>query len=236
MLVRLNKYLSENGVCSRRTADELIKEGRIQVNRRQVSELGMKIDPAKDSIFVDGEGIKKTKPVYYLFHKPAGYITTLKDEKNRKTIFDILKIKQRVFPIGRLDRDTTGVLLLTNDGDFANLLTHPKNKVSRDYIATLGKEASAPRLAGLKKIDLEDGPVRIEEININKSNPFKVKITLQEGRNRVVKRIFAKLGYEVKKLHRSNYAGFTLEELPLGAVKKIHYSKIEETIKRYEKN
>jgi len=236
MLVRLNKYLSENGVCSRRTADELIKEGRIQVNRRQVSELGMKIDPAKDSIFVDGEGIKKTKPVYYLFHKPAGYITTLKDEKNRKTIFDILKIKQRVFPIGRLDRDTTGVLLLTNDGDFANLLTHPKNKVSRDYIATLGKEASAARLAGLKKIDLEDGPVRIEEININKSNPFKVKITLQEGRNRVVKRIFAKLGYEVKKLHRSNYAGFTLEELPLGAVKKIHYSKIEETIKRYEKN
>ncbi len=235
MQVRLNKYLSEAGVCSRRTADELIKEGRVQVNGKKVSELGIKINPAQDSIFVDGEGIKKTKPVYYLFHKPAGYITTLKDEKKRKTIFDILKIKQRVFPIGRLDRDTTGVLLLTNDGDFANLLTHPKNKIPREYIVTLDREASASRLDGLKKVDLEDGPVRIEGININKSNPFRVKITLQEGRNRVVKRIFAKLGYDVKKLHRSSYAGFTLEELPVGAVKKIHFSKIDEIIKCYEK-
>lgn len=232
--VRLNKYLSEAGVCSRRAADELIKEGRIQVNGKRVTELGKKVSPS-DLISVDGEYIRKVKPVYYLFHKPAGYITTVKDERNRKTIFDIIKIRQRVFPIGRLDRDTTGVLLLTNDGDFANLLTHPRNRVPREYIATLDKEVLSFRLENLKKVELEDGDVRIEKIFILKSNPFKVKIVLQEGRNRVVKRIFTKLGYEVNKLHRSNYAGFTIEGLPLGAVKKIHYSKIEEIIKRYEK-
>ncbi|MBU2447268.1 MAG: rRNA pseudouridine synthase [Bacteroidetes bacterium] len=233
--VRLNKYLSEAGVCSRRAADELIKEGRIQVNGKRVTELGKKVSPSVDLISVDGEYIRKVKPVYYLFHKPAGYITTVKDERNRKTIFDIIKIKQRVFPIGRLDRDTTGVLILTNDGDFANLLTHPRNKVTREYFATLDKEVLSSRLENIKKVELEDGDVRIEKIFVLKSNPFKVKIVLQEGRNRVVKRIFTKLGYEVKKLHRTNYAGFTIEGLPLGAVKKIHYSKIEEIIKRYEK-
>lgn len=234
--VRLNKYLSEAGVCSRRAADELIKEGRIQVNGKRVTELGKKVSPSVDLISVDGEYIRKVKPVYYLFHKPAGYITTANDEKNRKTIFDIIKIKQRVFPIGRLDRDTTGVLLLTNDGDFANLLTHPKNRVPREYIATLNKEVGTSRLDGITNVELEDGVVRIEKIHVLKSNPQKVKIVLQEGRNRVVKRIFTKLGYEVKKLHRTNYAGFTIEGLPLGVVKKIHYSKIEEIIKRYEKH
>jgi 23S rRNA pseudouridine2605 synthase len=236
MQVRLNKYLSEAGICSRRTADEMIKDGRIQVNGKSVTELGIKVSPNIDVISIDGEIIRKAKPVYYLFHKPAGYITTLKDEKNRKTIFDIIKVKQRVFPIGRLDRDTTGVLLLTNDGDFANLLTHPKNQVPREYIATLDKEVLASRFDRIKNVNLEDGEVRIESLNVLKSNPYKVKIVLKEGRNKVVKRIFAKLGYEVKKLHRTNYAGFTIENLPRGAVKKIHYSKIEELIKHYGKH
>jgi len=158
--MRLNKFLSEAGIASRRKADELILEGRIEVNGKVVNQLGFRIDPKKDEVTFDGEPVKMQKYVYYLFHKPAGFITSHKDEKGRKTIFDIIKIKERVFPVGRLDRDTTGVLILTNDGDFANFLMHPKNKIPREYIATLDKPFDEP-FTKLKKVNLEDGPVNI---------------------------------------------------------------------------
>lgn len=233
--MRLNKFLAESGVASRRKADELIKEGRIEVNGKVITELGVKIDPNKDLVTFDGELIKFQKFVYYLFHKPAGYITTLKDEKGRKTIFDIIKVKQRVFPIGRLDRDTTGVLILTNDGDFANFLMHPKNRIEREYIATLDKPFEEP-LTKLKKVHLEDGVVHIESVEFIDSSRRKLKLVLREGRNRIVKRIFSKFGYSVKALHRTNYAGFRVDKIPVGRLVEISPIEIKKVYKKYAEN
>lgn len=233
--MRLNKFLSEAGVASRRKADELIKEGRIEINGKVVTELGSKIDPEKDIVTFDGEIVKLQKFVYYLFHKPAGYITSLKDEKGRKTIFDIIKIKQRVFPVGRLDRDTTGVLILTNDGNFANFLMHPKNKIPREYIATLDKPFDEPLLK-LKKVHLEDGIVNVESVEFVDSSKRKLKLTLREGRNRVVKRIFLKLGYHVKALHRVSFAGFRVDKIPVGHLIPISLAEIKRIYNKYDAN
>lgn len=233
--MRLNKFLSEAGVASRRKADELILEGRIEVNGKVVNQLGFKIDPEKDEITFDGEPVKLKNFVYYLFHKPAGYITSLKDEKGRKTIFDIIKVKERVFPVGRLDRDTTGVLILTNDGDFANFLMHPKNKIPREYIATLDKPFEEP-LTKLKKVHLEDGIVNVDSVEFIDSTRRKLKLILREGRNRVVKRIFGKFGYSVKALHRSSYAGFRVDKIPVGKLIKISPSEIKRIYTKYDEN
>lgn len=233
--MRLNKFLSEAGIASRRKADELIFEGRIEVNGKVVNQLGFKIDPEKDEVTFDGEPVKLKKFIYYLFHKPAGYITSLRDEKGRKTIFDIIKVKERVFPIGRLDRDTTGVLILTNDGDFANFLMHPKNKIPREYIATLDKPFEEP-LTKLKKVHLDDGPVNVDSIEFLNASRRKLKLILREGRNRVVKRIFAKFGYSVKALHRSSYAGFRVDKIPVGKLVPISPSEIKRIYNKYDEN
>lgn len=233
--MRLNKFLAEAGVASRRKADELIKQGRIEVNGKVVTEFGVKVDPEKDIVTFDGEPVKFQKFVYYLFHKPAGYITTLKDEKGRKTIFDLIKVKQRVFPIGRLDRDTTGVLLLTNDGNFANFLMHPRNKIPREYIATLDKPFEEP-LTKLKKVRLEDGIVNVDSVEFLDDSKRKLKLILREGRNRVVKRIFSKFGYSVKALHRSSYAGFRVDKIPVGSLIQIPSKEIKKVYKQYGQN
>lgn len=233
--MRLNKFLAEAGVASRRKADELIKQGRIEVNGKVVTEFGVKVDPEKDIVTFDGEPVKFQKFVYYLFHKPAGYITTLKDEKGRKTIFDLIKVKQRVFPIGRLDRDTTGVLLLTNDGNFANFLMHPRNKIPREYIATLDKPFEEP-LTKLKKVRLEDGIVNVDSVEFLDDSKRKLKLILREGRNRVVKRIFSKFGYSVKALHRSSYAGFRVDKIPVGSIIQIPSKEIKKVYKQYGQN
>ena len=233
--MRLNKFLSEAGIASRRKADDLIKEGRIEVNGSVVTELGLKIDPAKDIVKYDGEVVKFKKYVYYLFHKPAGYITTFKDERGRKTIFDLIKINQRVFPVGRLDRDTTGVMILTNDGNFANFLMHPKNKIPREYVVTLDKQFVEP-LNKLKKVNLEDGPVYVDSIEFLDFSKRKLKILLHEGRNRVVKRIFSKFGYTVKALHRKSFAGFNVDKIPVGKLVKIQPAEIKRIYKQYDEN
>lgn len=233
--MRLNKFLAEAGVASRRKADELIKQGRIEVNGKVVTEFGVKVDPEKDIVTFDGEPVKFQKFVYYLFHKPAGYITTLKDEKGRKTIFDLIKVKQRVFPIGRLDRDTTGVLLLTNDGNFANFLMHPRNKIPREYIATLDKPFEEP-LTKIKKVRLEDGIVNVDSVEFLDDSKRKLKLILREGRNRVVKRIFSKFGYSVKALHRSSYAGFRVDKIPVGSLIQISSKEIKKVYKQYGQN
>lgn len=233
--MRLNKFLSEAGIASRRKADELIKEGRIEVNGKIVTELGLKIDPKKDVVSFDGEIVKLKKFVYYLFHKPAGYITTMKDEKGRKTIFDIIKLPYRVFPVGRLDRDTTGALILTNDGDFANFLMHPKNRIQREYIATLDKPFD-DSLTKLKKVRLEDGVVTVDTIEFVDLSKRKLKLILHEGRNRVVKRIFSKFGYNVKALHRLSFAGFRVEKIPVGHLVPISTAEIKRIYNKYDAN
>ncbi len=231
---RLNKFLSWAGASSRRNADKLIEQGRIIVNGKVVRDFGYKIDPEKDVVMLDGERVKPKSHVYYLFHKPAGYITSLKDERGRKTIFEIFRVPQRVFPVGRLDRDTTGVLLLTNDGDFANFMMHPKNKIPREYLVKLDKPLTENIIRQLKKVHLSDGVVEVEELTILDQNKQKVKILLREGRNRVVKRIFAKFNYKVIALHRISYASFTVAHIPVGKWVKIPVSEIKNAIKRYE--
>lgn len=234
--IRLNKFLSESGIASRRKADELIEQGRIIVNGKVVNKLGIKVDPDVDEIYCDGERVRIKSHVYYLFHKPAGYITTLKDEKGRKTIFDIFRVPQKVFTVGRLDRDTTGVLILTNDGDFANFLMHPKHKIPREYLVKLDKPLTDNVIRQLKKVHLSDGIVEIDKFEIIDQNKQKIKILLHEGRNRVVKRIFAKFNYRVTALHRISYGGFTVDHIPVGKWIKIPASEIKKIMKKYECN
>ncbi|MCZ6703131.1 MAG: pseudouridine synthase, partial [Ignavibacteria bacterium] len=139
-LKRINKFIADSGITSRRKAEELILYGRVSVNNQVVTELGYKINPDRDEVFIDGERIKTKKNAYYLLNKPKGTISTTSDEKNRKTVVDLIKTREKIYPVGRLDYNTTGVLLLTNDGDFSNLLTHPKNKVPKKYDVRLDRD------------------------------------------------------------------------------------------------
>jgi 23S rRNA pseudouridine2605 synthase len=217
--IRLNKFLANAGVCSRRHADELIQEGRVQVNGRVVTELGLKINSVEDKIFVDGKQVVNLdEPVYIVFNKPKDCITTAKDERGRTTVMDYINIRQRVFPIGRLDRNTTGVLLLTNDGEFANRLMHPKYEVKKAYKVTLDKAfapVDAERLAA--GIRLSDGKTEPAEVHLIPRLKNKiVGIVIHEGKNRQVHRMFEALGYEVEKLDRVAYADISYEGLPRG--------------------
>lgn len=234
-LIRLNKYISEAGICSRRKADELIASGRISVNSEIITELGFKINPEKDIVALDGEKIHNEKKVYFVLNKPAGYICTSSDEKGRKKVIDLIKVKQRIFSVGRLDRDTTGVLILTNDGEFANLLTHPKNEVLREYLVTLDKNIDFEKLRKIKVIELDDGPVKIISIKETKS-PNEVIIKLNEGRNHIVKRLFNELGFRVKKLHRISFAGITVAGLAFGNFRKLSYIEVLNIKNKYKKN
>lgn len=189
MKIRLNKYLSECGIASRRKSEELIKEGRITVNNKTITELFYTVDE-KDIVAFDGEIIRAEKKIYFLLNKPKGYITTTSDEKGRKKVTDLINCKQKIFPVGRLDYDTTGVLLLTNDGDFSNFLTHPKNKIPRVYHVLLDKELELEdknRL--LKGIFLEKRKSKFEAIEQLKKRGFdKISVTTTEGRNHFVKK------------------------------------------------
>lgn len=221
---RLNKYLSNNTEFARRKIDEFITQGRITVNNKVILEQGLQINPDKDEVRLDGERIReKANKKYYILHKPIGFITTTDDEKNRKTVIDLIKTQDKVFPIGRLDSDTSGVLLLTNDGDFANKLMHPKFKVEKIYIVTLSKpleEKLRAKLAGGIKIDgKKTAPAKIT--HPNKNDLSIVSITLTEGRNRQVRRMFEGYGYFVRKLHRISYGHLTVEGLNAGEYRKL---------------
>jgi 23S rRNA pseudouridine2605 synthase len=221
---RLNKYLANNSEFARRKIDEMIQQGRVTVNNKLVLEPGVQIDAPKDEIRLDGERIReKTKKTYILLHKPIGFITTTDDEKNRKTVMDIIKTSEKLFPIGRLDIDTSGVLLLTNDGDFANKLMHPKFKVEKTYIVNLSRpldEKIRLKLAGGIKLDgKKTAPAKIEFVNKDVFDT--VAITLTEGRNRQVRRMFENYGFFVRKLHRSSYGHLTVDGLNAGEYRKL---------------
>lgn len=221
---RLNKYLSNNTEFARRKIDEFITQGRITVNNKVILEQGLQINPEKDEVRLDGERIReKANKKYFILHKPIGFITTTDDEKNRKTVIDLIKTHDKVFPIGRLDSDTSGVLLLTNDGDFANTLMHPKFKVEKIYIVTLSKpleEKLRAKLAGGIKLDgKKTAPAKI--VHPNKNDLSIVSITLTEGRNRQVRRMFEGYGYFVRKLHRISYGHLTVDGLNAGEYRKL---------------
>ncbi|MFZ5947959.1 MAG: pseudouridine synthase [Stygiobacter sp.] len=228
MKIRLNRFLSESGVASRRKSEEFIKEGRVTVNNKQVTELATIIDDEIDIVKVDGEKVKPEKKVYFLLNKPKGYITTTSDEQGRKKVTDLIKTKEKIFPVGRLDFDTTGVLILTNDGDFANFLMHPSNKILREYKVLLDKpitEEDKNRL--VKGIILDAKKSRFLKLYYpNKDFKESLIVTVSEGRNHFVKRMFSALGYNVKKLERISYANFNVKGIPLGSYRIISKEEI----------
>jgi 23S rRNA pseudouridine2605 synthase len=219
-LIRLNKYIANAGICSRREADKLIETGVITVNGKIITELGFKVAPT-DEINFGGQVLKKEKSVYILLNKPKDFITTLDDPEGRKTVLDLIKnaTRERVYPVGRLDRNTTGLLLLTNDGELTKKLTHPRYGVKKIYQVTLDKALAK---ADMQKIadgmELEDGPVKADDISYvgDGKDKTEVGIQLHSGRNRVVRRIFETLGYDVVKLDRVYFAGLTKKDLPRG--------------------
>lgn len=217
--LRLNRFLAMAGVASRRKSDELILSGVVRVNGKVVTELGTKVDPENDRVTVNGKPVVLVeKKIYILMNKPKDAITTVSDEKGRTTVMDYLKTKYRVFPVGRLDRNTTGVLLFTNDGDFANALLHPRYEIEKMYRVTLDKQITDEDLKKLRKgIELEDGVAKARSADIIEgSKRKKVLITLTEGRNREVRRMFEALGYDVKQLDRVSFAGLTPLGVPRG--------------------
>lgn len=223
--IRLNKYIANAGICSRREADEFIKTGLAEVNGKVVTEMGYKVQPG-DVVRFDGREIKAEKNVYILLNKPKGFITTTKDEKDRKTVMDLVAnaTTARIFPVGRLDRATTGLLLFTNDGYLTKKLTHPSHNVHKVYHVSLDKKLSSEHLEEIKKgIRLiPEGVAHVDSISYIEGQPkTEIGIEIHIGWNHVVRRIFEKLGYEVEKLDRVVFGGLTKKNLKRGDWRKL---------------
>ncbi len=203
--IRLNRYISNSGLCSRREADQMILEGLVQVNGNAVNELGTKVSK-KDVVKVDGKRIMPEKPIYILLNKPKGYITTTDDPEGRKTVMDLIDLpgKERIYPVGRLDRNTTGVLLLTNDGEFSQKLTHPSFQIKKIYRAKLDRKPSKEHmLAWVEGVELEDGVMTFEQVGfVDENDQTTLGLEVHSGRNRVVRRMFEHFKYEVEALDR----------------------------------
>ena len=222
---RLQKVIAASGVASRRKAEELIKEGKVKINGKVVTELGTKVDN-KDTIEVDNKIIEKELKEYYLLNKPRGVITSTTDDKGRKTVVDLIDTESRIYPVGRLDYDTTGALLLTNDGEFANILTHPKNNIEKVYLAKLNGIITGVQINKLKDgVMLDDVLVKPSRVKLKKvnqeNNTSMVEITIHEGKNHEVKRLFQSVGFLVDKLTRERIAIFNLEGLKSGEYRKL---------------
>ena len=222
---RLQKVIASAGVCSRRKAEELIVNGKVKVNGKVIKELGTKVS-SSDKVMVNDVIISKEVKEYYLLNKPRGVVTTTKDDKNRKTVVDLINTDARIYPVGRLDYDTTGVLLLTNDGEFSNILMSPKNKVEKLYIAKLkgiiNGDAINKLKSGIVINNIKVKPIRVKLKKVNKdTNTCIVEIIITEGKNHQVKRMFDEVGYEVLKLKREKVAFFDLGNLTSGKYRKL---------------
>ena len=217
-LIRLNKYIANAGVCSRREADKLIEAGAVTVNGVVVTELGTKVQPT-DEVRYGDRVLQREKPVYILLNKPKDYITTTSDEYDRKNVMNLVfgACDQRVYPVGRLDRNTTGLLLITNDGELAKKLTHPRYGVKKIYHVELDRNLSGEDFSKIiTGLELEDGFIAPDELAYVGESKREIGITLHSGKNRIVRRIFEHLGYDVIKLDRVYYAGLTKKDLPRG--------------------
>ncbi|PWW29309.1 pseudouridine synthase [Chryseobacterium sp. AG844] len=217
--IRLNKYIANSGICSRREADELITQGLVEVNGKVVTEMGYQVQKT-DRVVFDGQSITPEKPVYVLLNKPKGYISTTKDDKARKTVMDLVANASpyRLFPVGRLDRSTTGVILLTNDGHMTKKLTHPSFDAKKIYHVTLDKKLTGEDLRLIAEgIRLDEGVAVVDQISYIEGKPKnEVGIEIHIGWNRVIRRIFQRLGYEVEALDRVMFAGLTKKNIKRG--------------------
>lgn len=217
--VRLNKFIANSGVCSRREADRLIQAGVVTVNGVVVTELGTKVDVRKDTVLFGDQKLKGEEKVYLVMNKPKGFVTTTSDPHADQTVMDLLtKCPARVFPVGRLDKNTTGVLLFTNDGALSEKLTHPSFNKKKIYEVTLDKKLSEEDFEKiLSGINLEDGPIKADQLDyVNAMDARVVGIEIHSGRNRIVRRIFESLGYQVKALDRVYFAGLTKKGIKRG--------------------
>jgi 23S rRNA pseudouridine2605 synthase len=216
--IRLNKFISHAGVCARRAADILIQAGHVTVNGQKVNTLGYKITP-QDVVKYRDQVLKTNKSIYILLNKPKNYITTTEDPRGRKTVLQLIKntCQERVYPVGRLDRNTTGLLLLTNDGVLAKHLAHPASNIQKLYHVVLNKPISKADFEKVKAgVALEDGVVHVDQLEIVEQDCRNVGLAIHMGRNRVIRRLFEKLNYEVVKLDRVMYAHLTKKDLPRG--------------------
>ena len=235
---RLNKYIAQSGICSRRDADEFILAGRVQVNGKTITELGFKIGE-KDKVFVDKMLVRPKKLEYYRFYKPSGYITTSDDEKGRKTIYDVIpKELSALKPVGRLDKDSSGLIILTNDGELINQLTHPSIKVPKIYIVSVPGKINQEHIRQMSAgIEIEKGKKAYADVVVleatNRSTMM--QITLYQGMNRQIRKMFEFLGFEVKSLKRVQHATITIGDLKRGEVKPIKPLQIRELKKYLEK-
>jgi 23S rRNA pseudouridine2605 synthase len=217
-LIRLNKYLSNAGIASRREADNLIQSGTVKVNGEVITQLGYKINPG-DKVTYGDASVKSERKVYLLLNKPKDYITTVDDPRERKTVMELIQgvCRERLYPVGRLDRNTTGVLLFTNDGELTTKLTHPKFGVKKVYHVTLNKGLKPADFSAIVEgVELEDGLAKADDLAFVGEGKKEIGIEIHSGRNRIVRRIFEHLGYEVLKLDRVVFAGLTKKDLPRG--------------------
>ena len=229
---RLQKVIANSGYCSRREAEKLIVSGRVSVNNKIITELGTKVSD-NDEISIDGVKLSKEQKEYYLLYKPRGVVSTSHDDKGRKTVVDLINTNARIYPVGRLDYDTTGVLLLTNDGELSNLLTHPKNNVDKIYIAKIKGILDVGSIKKLENGLIIDGyktskaRVKVRRID-KKNNTSIVQITIHEGKNHQVKKMFEAVGHEVLKLKREVFAFFTTGDLNAGEYRRLTIKEVKQ--------
>ena len=225
--IRLNKFLADSGVASRRSCDELIESGAVKVNGKTVSEMGTKVNHT-DFITVNGDPIKERKHlIYILLNKPKNVITTTSDEKGRKTVLDIVRKHVRIFPVGRLDRNTTGALILTNDGDLAHRLTHPSYQIERIYNVRLDKPLHFEHARLIAEgVELEDEVTGPAELILHPEDKAKIIMKITEGKNREIRRLFEHFGYEVKQLARKYFANITVGGMKIGEYRHLTRSEV----------
>ena len=227
---RLQKVIANSGICSRRKAEELIKEGKVIVNGEVITELGTKVSE-KDTIVVNNKILEKEEHVYFLLNKPRGVVTTVSDDKERKTVVDLIGTDKRIYPVGRLDYDTTGALILTNDGEFANLMMHPKNEIDKVYLAKVEGIATGDAVKTLTsgvKIDnvlVKSSRAKIKKIDKVKQESF-IEITIHEGKNHQVKKMLEQVGLPVIKLTREKIAFLDVHNLKSGEYRTLNNKEI----------
>ncbi|WP_369048459.1 pseudouridine synthase [Tenacibaculum sp. UWU-22] len=227
--IRLNKFISNSGICSRREADTYIEHGSVTVNKKLVTEMGYRVQPG-DEVHFDGTLISMEQKKYILLNKPKNYITTMEDDRGRKTVMELVgnATKERIYPVGRLDRNTTGLLLFTNDGEMAKKLTHPKHNVRKLYHASLDKKLTLADLNKLRgEVIIEGKKVFIDAVSyVEGEKKTEVGIEIHSGRNRIVRKIFDSIGYHVVKLDRVIFAGLTKKNLPRGRWRELTQQEI----------
>ena len=235
--MRLQKYLAECGIASRRKAEEYIQEGKVQVNGKSVTELGVKINPEKDIVYFNNKKVtKQNENIYILLNKPIGYVTTTKDQFNRETVLDLIRgINKRIVPVGRLDMYTSGALILTNDGDFIYKVTHPSHEITKTYIATLKGIITNEELEELRRgVEIEDYLTRPAKVKILKTdtekNISRIEITIHEGKNRQVRKMCEAIGRNVMALHRSRIGDIGVKDLKIGEWRYLSSTEIKSII------